>query len=410
MGYRVILILVGALFCSNLFGAAGKITEVTGPTQVTRNHDKIDGKLDVGIEMEDTIETLKSRVGITFEDGTRVQCTEFSKLVIDTFVYDPASGKGKLGLKASLGTVRYASGLIAKNSRDEVKVKTPTASVAVRGTDFSLTVDELGRSLIILLPSLAQYGPPVVGTIQVTNGLGTVVLTKAYQATMVASSNTVPSAPVLLNFDDETKVNNMLILDTPKSVTQAAKEAKKASAQVSKEDDGSSNKKAATAKTDAKASNSSAASNQSTSVAQVESSTSNNAAPEEPQSTGVQTEKTSNSLSVELASVTLDISKLQPETNVAIIDALLKQSTQTAPQTTVTPVATPTITTATVITNGGFTTDGVSAILNISTGKGTIFYKVKVDTNATFSITDQSGTKEYPLNFGSKLKVNITQK
>jgi hypothetical protein len=227
---------------------------------------------------------------------------------------------------------------------------------------------------------------------------------------MVASSNTVPSAPVLLNFDDETKVNNMLILDTPKSVTQAAKEAKKASAQVSKEDDGSSNKKAATAKTDAKASNSSAASNQSTSVAQVESSTSNNAAPEEPQSTGVQTEKTSNSLSVELASVTPDISKLQPETNVAIIDALLKQSTQTAPQTTVTPVATPTITTATVITNGGFTTDGVSAILNISTGKGTIFYKVKVDTNATFSITDQSGTKEYPLNFGSKLKVNITQK
>jgi hypothetical protein len=286
--------------------------------------------------------------------------------------------------------------------------------VAVRGTDFSLTVDELGRSLIILLPSLAQYGPPVVGTIQVTNGLGTVVLTKAYQATMVTSSNTVPSAPVLLNFDDETKVNNMLILDTPKSVTQAAKEAKKTSAQVSKEDDGSSNKKTATAKADAKASNSSAASNQSTSVAQVESSISNGAAPEEPQSTGVQTEKTSNSLSVELASVTLDINKLQPETSIAIIDALLKQSAQNVPQTAVTPVTTPTITptitTATVITNGGFTTDGVSAILNISTGKGTIFYKVKVDTNATFSITDQSGNKEYPLNFGSKLKVNITQK
>ena len=409
MVLRVILVLVGALICSNLFGAAGKITEVTGPTQVTRNHDKIDGKLDVGIEMEDTIETLKSRVGITFEDGTRVQCTEFSKLVIDTFVYDPASGKGKLGLKASLGTVRYASGLIAKNSRDEVKIKTPTASVAVRGTDFSLTVDELGRSLIILLPSLAQYGPPVVGTIQVTNGLGTVVLTKAYQATMVASSNTVPSAPVLLNFDDETKVNNMLILDTPKSVTQAAKEAKKASAQVSKEDDGSSNKKTASTKAEAK-SNSTSASNQSTSVAQVENSSESGAAPEEAPPVEVQTEKTSNSLSVGLASVTLDISKLQPETNVAIIDALLKQSTQTAPQTTVTPVTTPTITTATVITNGGFTTDGVSAILNISTGKGTIFYKVKVDTNAIFSITDQSGTKEYPLNFGSKLKVNITQK
>lgn len=407
MGYKVTLILVGALFCSNLFGAAGKITEVTGPTQVTRNQDKIEGKVDVGIEMEDTIETLKSRVGITFEDGTRVQCTEFSKLVIDTFVYDPASGKGKLGLKASLGTVRYASGLIAKNSRDEVKVKTPTASVAVRGTDFSLTVDELGRSLIILLPSLAQYGPPAVGSIQVTNGLGTVVLTKAYQATLVASSTTVPSAPVLLNFDDETKVNNMLILDTPKSVTQAAKEAKKASVQVSKEDDGSSNKKTASAKAEAKASNSSAASNQSTSVAQVENSSANNTAPEEAPAAGVEAEKTSNSLSVELVSVTLDISKLQPETATAIIDVLVKQSGQSTSQNVTT---TTTINTATIVTNGGFTTDGTSAILNISTGKGTIFYKVKVDTNATFSITDQNGTKDYPLNFGSKLKVNITQK
>ena len=409
MVFRVILVLVGALICSNLFGAAGKITEVTGPTQVTRNQDKIEGKVDVGIEMEDTIETLKSRVGITFEDGTRVQCTEFSKLVIDTFVYDPASGKGKLGLKASLGTVRYASGLIAKNSRDEVKVKTPTASVSVRGTDFSLTVDELGRSLIILLPSLAQYGPPAVGSIQVTNGLGTVVLTKAYQATLVASSTTVPSAPVLLNFDDETKVNNMLILDTPKSVTQAAKEAKKASVQVSKEDDGSSNKKTASTKAEAK-SNSTSASNQSTSVAQVENSSGSGAAPEEAPPAEVQTGATSSSLSVELASVTLDISKLQPETATAIIDTLVKQSAQTTPQTTVTPVATPTITGATVITNGGFTTDGTSAILNISTGKGIIFYKVKVDTNATFSITDQNGTKEYPLNFGSKLKVNITQR
>jgi hypothetical protein len=405
MVQKVILILVGVLFCSNLFGAAGKITEVTGPTQVTRDYDKIDGKLDVEIEMEDTIETLRSRVGITFVDGTRVQCTEFSKLVIDTFVYDPASGKGKLGLKASLGTIRYASGLIAKNNRDEVKINTPTASVAVRGTDFSLTVDELGRSLIILLPSLAQYGPPVVGSIQVTNGLGTVVLTKAYQATLVASSNVVPSAPVLLNFDDETKVNNMLILDTPKSVTQAAKEAKKAPVQVSKEDDGSSNKKSASAKVDAKG-NSTAVSNQSTSVAQVENSSESSTSSEEASVAEVQTEEASSSLSVELASVTLDISKLQPETGIAIIDALLKQSIPTALQT----AATRAITMGTVITNGGFTTDGISAILNISTGKGTIFYKVKVDTNATFSVTDQNGTEDYLLNFGSKLKVNITQR
>jgi hypothetical protein len=240
--------------------------------------------------------------------------------------------------------------------------------------------------------------------------MGTVMLTKAYQATLVASLTTVPSAPVLLNFDDETKVNNMLILDTPKSVTQAAKEAKKAPAQVSKDDDGSSNKKTASAKTEAKSSNSTGnTSSQSTLVAQVEISAASGAAPEETQSTNVQAQSTSNSLSVEVTSVTLDINKLQPETANAIIDAIAKQSPPNSTQNTPAVLA-PSVGTATIITNGGFTTDGTSAILNISTGKGTIFYKVKVDTNATFSITDQNGTKDYPLNFGSKLKVNITQK
>jgi hypothetical protein len=397
---KVILILAGALFCSNLFAAAGKITEVTGPTQVTRNQDKIEGKVDVGIEMDDTIETLKGRAGITFEDGTRVQCTEFSKLVIDTFVYDPSSGKGKIGLKASLGTVRYASGLIAKNSRDEVKIKTPTASVAVRGTDFSLTVDEMGRSLIILLPSLAQFGPPVVGSIEVSNGLGTVLMTKAYQATMVASSNVVPSAPVLLNLEDETSVNNGLLLDTPKSVTQSAKEAKKAPVQISKDSDDSSNKKGTKSESKAASTAQSGNSSGATSVAQVDSTSANSAPPEESQSAAsAQTQEAS----ATLASVSLDINKLQPEVNKSIIEAI---STKVA---AVTTSVIPTITVPTSTVNNGFTTDGTSAILYIN-NSGVIFYKVKVDTNATFTVTDKDSTKEYPLNYGSKLKVNIIQR
>ena len=32
------------------------------------------------------------------------------------------------------------------------KLETPTATIGIRGTDFTTTVDELGRSLVILLP------------------------------------------------------------------------------------------------------------------------------------------------------------------------------------------------------------------------------------------------------------------
>lgn len=361
---------------NDVYGIAGKLTEVTGPTQVSRASTKIEGKVDVGIEMDDTIETLKGRAGITFEDGTRVQCTEFSKLVIDTFVYDPSTGKGKLGMKATMGTVRYASGLIAKNNKEEVKVKTPTASISVRGTDFSMTVDELGRSLVILLPSLPQFGPPVVGAITVSNGLGTVVLTQPYQATFVASTAVVPSAPVLLNFDDESRVNNMLLIDTPKSVTESAKEAKKTSPQVSKNEDEGSTKKKTETKVDNK-----------TAVAQV-------TTPNE--TTVVATQPT------EQAPVTetkLDINAISPETNKAVMDALSKKIE--VPVTLNVPTST---------VNNGFTTNGTHAILYISNNNNVIWYTVKFDTNATFNITDRDGTKEYPLNFGSKLKVNIIQK
>lgn len=377
--------------CQDVYGFAGKLTEVTGPTQVSRASTKIEGKVDVPVEMDDTIETLKARVGITFEDGTKVQCTEFSKLVIDTFVYDPSTGKGKLGMKATMGTVRYASGLIAKNNREEVKVKTPTASISVRGTDFSMTVDELGRSLVILLPSLPQYGPPVVGQITVSNGLGTVVLTKPYQATFVASTAVVPSSPVLLNFDDETRVNNMLLIDTPKSVTQAAKEAKKASVTATKEDDGNKDKKTTNkteSKSDSKTSN--------TTVAQAET-------PSEEDHSATKEQEV---VVVAEVATKLDINKLDPSVNASVMDALSKQQSSTS--TTSTDVPTISVPTSTV--NNGFTTNGVYAILYITNNNNVIWYTMKFDANATFNITTRDGSKEYPLNFGSKLKVNIIQK
>jgi hypothetical protein len=392
---KIVTLFLMFFILNNVYGVVGKLTEVTGPTQVSRASTKIEGKVDVGIEIDDTIETLKSRAGITFEDGTRVQCTEFSKLVIDTFVYDPSSGKGKLAMKATMGTVRYASGLIAKNNKEEVKVKTPTASISVRGTDFSMTVDELGRSLVILLPSQPQFGPSVVGQITVSNGLGTVVLTKAYQATFIASSSVVPSSPVLLNFDDESKVNNMLLIDTPKNVTQAAKEAKKAAINTEKEDTGEDKNKKMEKK-ETKSESKSAA----TSVSQVEEISTESA-----------TEATNLPIVVVQENIVtkLDITAISPSTNIAVMDAIAEKQSVQPTSISIVPIA-PIISIPTSTVNNGFTTNGTHAILYITNGNNVVWYTLKADANAIFNITQNTESKEYPLNFGSKLKVNIIQK
>jgi hypothetical protein len=166
--------------------------------------------------MLDTVVTAKSKVMLTFEDHTTVKITEQSKLIIDDFVYDNKKGAGKLALKVALGTARYASGQIAKSNPQSVNIQTPTATIAVRGTDFSMTVDELGRSLVVLLPS-CDAKSCVTGAIEVSTEVGSVFMNQAYQATLVSSRTEQPTKPLILPLD-QANINNLLIVSPPKQL------------------------------------------------------------------------------------------------------------------------------------------------------------------------------------------------
>ena len=205
---------------TNSAAPVGRVTEQTGPTEILRNKKSVSSSVDTAVEMQDTVTTAKSRVTLSFEDKTTVKITEQSKLVIDDFVYDPNKGTGKLAVRVALGTARYASGQIAKNSPQAVNVKTPTATVAVRGTDFSMTVDELGRSLIMLLPSCDKKSC-VTGSILVSNEAGSVLLDVAYQATVVTSLTAAPTSPTVVTID-QANINNMLIISPPPEIKETA--------------------------------------------------------------------------------------------------------------------------------------------------------------------------------------------
>lgn len=211
------LVLLSIMLPNAAVAAVGSITEQSGSTaEIVRNKNKLTTNKGTGVEMNDTVTTAKTKLGITFQDNTRVQVNEQSRLVIDDFVYDPKnSDAGKLGMKVALGTVRYASGQIAKNNPQKVAISTPTATIAVRGTDFTMTVDEVGKSLIILLPSC----PPnykredecVTGVIEVSTDVGFVILNQAFQATVVNSASQAPSDPKLIDINENAISNNLII-------------------------------------------------------------------------------------------------------------------------------------------------------------------------------------------------------
>ena len=212
-------------YASHSLASIGEVTQIKGNGVVDRKG----GEKEIILEKEtdifsyDTVKTGNGKVGIEFIDLTRVDVTEHSKLIIDEFVYDPNTKTGKLSLKAKLGTIKYASGQIAKNSKQNVKITTPTATIGVRGTDFTMTIDEIGSSTIILLPSCDTNGNCFVGEISVESDAGQVILNQAFQATVVDNLATRPLSPVILDLDED-MINNLLIISKPAEIEQMQNE------------------------------------------------------------------------------------------------------------------------------------------------------------------------------------------
>ena len=189
----------------------GKVADQKGNGAIERGRDLVGSGVGTEVQSMDAAVTTNGTMRIDFVDDTRVDITQHSKLIIDEFVYDPANDIGSLSLKASLGTVRYASGQIAKKYKQNVKIRTPSANIGVRGTDFVMVVDEVGGSLITLLPSCDTSGVCYTGEITVETDAGIVIMNQAFQATATTTSSQPPLPPKLLDLTED-MIDSLIIV------------------------------------------------------------------------------------------------------------------------------------------------------------------------------------------------------
>lgn len=186
----------------------GSISDFKGAGSIKRAARVLPATKGSGIEKMDTVSTnSQGKFMISFVDGTTVKITENSRLVIDDFVFDGDKPKaGKLGLRLALGTARYASGALAHGNPKGVNIRTPTATIGVRGTDFLMSVDEAGRTMVVLLPTCfdekditkINFDCPT-GAIDVVTAAGVVQLNQPLQGTVVESTFTPPSPPTTVS-------------------------------------------------------------------------------------------------------------------------------------------------------------------------------------------------------------------
>ena len=225
---RLVSLLASLLLVTSAQAEIGSVNELTGVATIKRGKETISVAKGTNIEENDKVETKNGKLKITFKDGTTVSVTEHSSLIIDDFVYDPKSaGAGKLGLKAAAGTVRYVSGAVAHNNPNAVKINTPTAAIAVRGTDFIMSVNEVGSSMVILMPACEVEQNANLkgltcgsGKIEVESGPTLITMDKPFQATLVETLGAAPTPPVFVNLTN-TPLNNNLQIAPPKTTSGA---------------------------------------------------------------------------------------------------------------------------------------------------------------------------------------------
>jgi len=205
------------------FADIGSISEFRGNGEILRENqsDKLLAELALDIFSNDDIRTGNGRIAIQFIDDSVIRLTEHSKVIIDKFIFNPDPEKSELALSFIKGTGRFVTGKLKRIKKENIKIRTNSATIGIRGTDFTVSVDETGRSMVILLPNPDGTSS---GEITVTTFAGTVVMNQPFQATVVTVAESAPTKPVVLENLTLDFIDNMLIVNPPEETERAVAE------------------------------------------------------------------------------------------------------------------------------------------------------------------------------------------
>lgn len=137
-----ILLLIAALIATGAHAAdAGRVKVVKGTVQVEREGKSFAATVGMPVRVGDVITTgAGGSVGITFQDDSLLSIGPDSVLSVDRFVFDNTTHKGEFETSLKRGTLAAVSGKLVKEQPESMRVKTPTAIMGVRGTEFAVKV------------------------------------------------------------------------------------------------------------------------------------------------------------------------------------------------------------------------------------------------------------------------------
>ena len=123
---------------------------------------------------------------ILFLDESSMMIGPNSDLMIDEFVYDPGTGRGKLAMSATKGVMRFVGGKISK-LENGVSMQTPSATIGIRGGVFVMDQKPTGSLDVIFV-----FGKAV--TVTGAAGASQTIFRPGYEVN-VAARGAAPTPP-----------------------------------------------------------------------------------------------------------------------------------------------------------------------------------------------------------------------
>ncbi len=121
----------------------GLVKVSKGSVQIERNGAKMAAPVGAAIQTSDVIMTgADGSAGITFTDNSLVSVGPNSVFAIDKYRFDSTTHAGEFEGNLRKGRLAAISGKMVKQSPESMKIRTPSAIMGVRGTEFVVQVDE----------------------------------------------------------------------------------------------------------------------------------------------------------------------------------------------------------------------------------------------------------------------------
>ena len=137
-----ILIALGAAVSAHA-ADIGQVKVSRGDVTIERSGQSLPGTVGTRLQTADTIKTGNDgSVGITMSDDSLLSAGPNTVLSLDRYSFDPTTNQGRFDASLSKGALAIISGRIAKQSKDAMTVRTPSAMLGVRGTEFVVRADE----------------------------------------------------------------------------------------------------------------------------------------------------------------------------------------------------------------------------------------------------------------------------